>query len=95
VGVLEREKDDESGVSGCKEGRCKRGVEGDGGGWSENCVQDVSTVNGGKANDMYGPVSDSSDGRGVSAGSGGGATSIGFISLGLMKSSLSGRLNSS
>lgn len=95
MGVLEREKDDESGVSGCKEGRCIRGVEGDTGAGSENCVQDVSTVNGGKANDVYGPLSDSSDGLPASAGSGGGATSIGFISLGLTKSSLSGRVISS
>jgi len=94
VGVLERENDAESGVMGCREGRCIRRVEG-GGELSERCDHDGSTVNGGRANDVYGPVSDSSDGLGAPASSGGGATSIGFISLGLVKSSRSGRENSS
>ena len=69
VGVLERENDEESDVRGCKEGRCSRpGDVGGDGEFSETCDQDGSTVNGGRANDVYGPVSDSSDGRAASAG---------------------------
>lgn len=91
--MLAREGDDEPGVIGCSEGRCIRGVEGDDGESSEMCDHDGSTVNGGRANDVYGPVSDSSDGRGTPADSNGGATSMGFISLGLLNMSRSGSEN--
>lgn len=72
VGVLKPEGVDEPEERGCSVGTCDRGVEGV---LSDVWDHECSGWNGGSANEVKGPVSDSSDGRGTSAA---GSSSFGF-----------------